>query len=100
MIGASPSPTGNPHALFTDAMASPLPTAKQSVSLASAGPRGSKIRRDPPPVAKELAVSDPDKRDARTVVFGILTFTLALVVIMIALASYSGWSPRDYVAHF
>ena len=86
-------------------MASPLPTEKQSVSLASAGPRGSKnvpgsrIRRDPPPVAKEIAVSDPDKRDTRTVVIGILMFTLALVVIMIGVASYSGWSPRDYVAH-
>ena len=86
-------------------MASPLPTAKQSVSLASAGPRGSKsvagarIRRDPPPVVKELAVSDPDERDARTVIFGILTFTLALLVICIGVASYNGWSPRDYVAH-
>ena len=92
-------------------MASPLPTGKQSVSLASPGVSGSKnvrgsksvagskIRRDPPPVAKELAVPDPDERDARTVVVGILTFTLALVIIMIGVASYSGWSPRDYVAH-
>jgi len=80
-------------------MASPLPTAKQSVSLASAGPRGSKIRRDPPPIAKEIAVPDSDKRDARTVIFGILTFTFALLVICIGVASYNGWSPRDYVAH-
>ena len=93
-------------------MASPLPTGKQSVSLTSSGASGtnhargskgvagSKIRRDPPPVVKELAVPDPDKRDARTVILGILTFTLALTVIMVAFASYSGWSPRDYVAHF
>ena len=91
-------------------MASPLKTEKQSVSLASANLRGShaargstsvpgsRIRRDPPPVVRELAVADPDKRDARTVVFGILTFTLALLVICIGVASYSGWSPRDYVA--
>ena len=92
-------------------MASPLPTGKQTVSLASPGLSGSKsvrgsnsvtgsrIRRDPPPLAKDIAVPDPDQRDTRTVVLGILTFTLALVVIMIGVASYSGWTPRDYVAH-
>ncbi len=80
-------------------MASPLTTAKQSVSLASSGVRVSKIRRDPPPVMKELEVPDPDKRDTRTVVIGILTFTLALLFIGIAVSSYVGWSPREYVAH-
>ena len=92
-------------------MVSPLASGKQTVSLASPGLSGSKsvrrsnsvtgsrIRRDPPPLAKDIAVSDPDQRDTRTVVLGILTFTLALVVIMIGVASYSGWSPRDYVAH-
>ena len=87
-------------------MASPLPTAKQSVSLASSSAPGSKsvggskIRRDPPPVAKEIAVTDPDQRDARTVVIGILSFTIALTIIMVAVASYSGWSPRQYTAYF
>ena len=92
-------------------MVSPLASGKQTVSLASPGLSGSKsvrrsnsvtgsrIRRDPPPLAKDIAVPDPDQRDTRTVVIGILTFTLALVVIMIGVASYSGWSPRDYVAH-
>ena len=80
-------------------MASPLTSAKQSVSLASSGPRVSKIRRDPPPAVKEIVVPDPDKRDARTVIVGILTFTLALLFIGIAVSSYLGWSPRDYVAH-
>ena len=92
-------------------MASPLASGKQTVSLASASLSGSnsvrgsksvpgsRIRRDPPPVAKDIVVPDPDQRDTRTVVVGILTFTLALVVIMIGVASYSGWSPRDYVAH-
>ena len=92
-------------------MVSPLASGKQTVSLASAGLSGSKsvrgsnsvtgsrIRRDPPPLAKDIAVPDPDQRDTRTVVLGILTFTLALVIIMIGVASYSGWSPRDYVAH-
>ena len=87
-------------------MASPLPTAKQSVSLASVGASGSKnvsgsrIRRDPPPAVKEIAVPDPDQRDARTVILGILSFTLALTIIMVALASYTGWSPRQYTAYF
>ena len=80
-------------------MASPLPTGKQSVSLVTPGARGSKIRRDPPPISNEIAVADPDERDARTVVLGILTFTLALVVILIGFSSIVGWSPRDYVAH-
>ena len=92
-------------------MVSPLASGKQTVSLASPGLSGSKsvrrsnsvtgsrIRRDPPPLAKDIAVPDPDQRDTRTVVLGILTFTLALLVIMIGVASYSGWSPRDYVAH-
>jgi len=86
-------------------MASPLPTGKQSVSLASPGlrgsksVRGSKIRRDPPPISNEIAVADPDERDARTVVLGILSFTLALLIIAIGVSSFLGWTPRDYVAH-
>lgn len=92
-------------------MVSPLPTGKQTVSLASPGLSGSKsvrgsnsvtgsrIRRDPPPVVKDIAVPDPDQRDTRTVVLGILTFTLALLVIAIGVSSFIGWSPRDYVAH-
>ena len=92
-------------------MASPLPTGKQTVSLASPGLSGSKsvrgsksvtgsrIRRDPPPLAKDIAVPDPDQRDTRTVVVGILTFTLALFIIFIGISSAVGWTPRDYVAH-
>ena len=80
-------------------MASPLASGKQSVSLAPNGVRVSKIRRDPPPVVKEIAVADPDKRDARTVVLGLLTLTLILVVIAVGVSSALGWSPRDYVAH-
>ena len=92
-------------------MVSPLASGKQTVSLASPGLSGSKsvrrsnsvtgsrIRRDPPPLAKDIAVPDPDQRDTRTVVLGILTFTLALLVIAIGVSSFIGWSPRDYVAH-
>ncbi len=92
-------------------MANPLRTGKQSVSLDSSGlggatrahgskgVPGSRIRRDPPPIVKEIAVRDPDKRDARMVIIGVLSFTLALTIIMIGAASYNGWSPRDYVVH-
>ena len=81
-------------------MASPLQTGKKSVNLAPSGapgPRVSKIRRDPPPAVKELAVRDPDERDQRDVVIGVLAFALAIFVILLSVAAYSGWSPRAYV---
>lgn len=89
-------------------MASPLPTGKQSVSLASASlsgsnslrgstaVRGSKIRRDPPPPVKKVSAADIEERDAWTVVIGIVTFALALVVIVIGVSNVAGWSPRQY----
>ena len=73
-------------------MASPTPTGKQSVNLASPEVRVSKIRRDPPPAVKELVVRDPEERDQRDVIIGVLTFALALFVIIFSFASYSGWS--------
>ncbi len=81
-------------------MASPLPTGKQSIDLAKGAVRGSRIRRDPPPVEKELVVSDPTEREARMVIIGIITFALAIVVITLGFASAAGWSPRQYTAHF
>jgi len=81
-------------------MASPLKTGKQAVDLAAPGARPSRIRRDPPPVVKEIAVPDPDERDARMVVIGIVTFALALFVIAIGFSSVTGWSPRQYTIHF
>ena len=81
-------------------MARPHPTAKPTVNLASnpapGGPRVSRIRRDPPPAKVEKIEVDPDERDQWAVIVGILTFALAIVVIIIAAASYSGWSPREY----
>ena len=80
-------------------MARPLPSGKQSVSLASSGPRVSRIRRDAPPPAPEVVVAERNERDARMVAVGIITFALALVVIGVAVMSYIGWSPRSYIAH-
>lgn len=81
-------------------MASPLQIGKQSVDMAGRAVRVSRIRRDPPPVVKQKPPRDPDERDARTVIIGILTFALALFVIVIAISSYAGWSPRHYIARF
>jgi hypothetical protein len=80
-------------------MASPLKTGKQSVNLAAGEVRVSRIRRDPPPAVKEIVVRDPEERDARTVVIGVVVFALALFVIAIGFSSFAGWSPRQYTAH-
>ena len=77
-------------------MASPLASGKQTVNLASKGVPGSRIRRDPPPKVKEIVVRDPKERDRRDVLIGILVFTLALFVIMLAFSAWSGWTPRSY----
>ena len=82
-------------------MASPQPTAKQTVNLATnpapAAPRVSRIRRDPPPAVKPAKiVLDPDEREQRDVAVGILAFALAIFVLTIAFASYWGWSPAEY----
>lgn len=77
-------------------MASPLHTGKQSVNLASDGVRVSKIRRDPPPVVKEIVVRERDEREAWVVVIGVVTFALALVIIVIGVASTGGWTPRQH----
>ena len=76
-------------------MAAPLPSAKKSVNLA-APVRGSRIRRDPPPVVKKTVARDPDERDMRAAVIGVIAFALAIVVITIAFSSGLGWSPSQY----
>jgi len=80
-------------------MAGPIQTGKQSVNLAASSAPGSRIRRDPPPVVKELVVRDRDERDARIVVIGVVTFTLALIIIVIGFSSAIGWTPRQYTIH-
>lgn len=77
-------------------MASPLKTGKKSVDLAAPSAPGSRIRRDPPPAVKELVVRDPHERDTRMVVIGVVTFALALFVILIGFSNAYGWSPSQY----
>lgn len=76
-------------------MANPLQTGKQSVNLGAPGAGASRIRRDPPPVVKAKVVLDPEEREQWAVVVGILTFALAIFVIILAFGSCSSWSPRE-----
>jgi hypothetical protein len=75
-------------------MAAPLQTGKSTVKLGPGGVRVSRIRRDPPPVAKKTVIPDRNEQDRREVPFGIIVFTLALVIAIVGLASF-GWSPRQ-----
>ena len=76
-------------------MAAPLKTGKQSVKL-GAPVRVSRIRRDPPPIAKKIIERDPDERDTRVVVIGVVAFAVAIFVLTVAFSAYQAWSPADY----
>ena len=76
-------------------MAAPLNTGKKSVNLA-APVRVSKIRRDPPPPVKKVEVRDPEERDTQMVIIGVVSFAVALFIVLIGFSAYSGWSPSDY----
>jgi hypothetical protein len=83
-------------ACIVRAMASPLQSRKPSVNLAAPAVRISRIRRDPPPVVKELTAADVKEQDARSVTVGILAFGLAIFVVLIAAGNATGWSPTNY----
>lgn len=83
-------------------MAQPLPVRKQAVDLAM-GPRkvGSRIRRAPPsPPEKKLSKAEVREREAWVIGTGILAVALALSVILLAAARWSGWSPAHYQVTF
>lgn len=79
-------------------MANPLQTGKKSVNLASPV-RASRIRRDPPPVAKKIVVRDPEERDQRTVVIGIASFAIAIAIITFGISIHYGGSSEETVVH-
>ena len=83
-------------------MASPLNTAKQTVNLAPAGsaPRGSRIRRNPPPAPKKEPVLDREDREKMSFLVGLMLITLALVAAIVGVGAYAGSSPRDYQLYF
>ncbi|HZB69170.1 MAG TPA: hypothetical protein VE403_02295 [Sphingomicrobium sp.] len=76
-------------------MAQPLHSRKQAVDLASAGPRVSRIRRDPPPAVKQTIV-ELEESDQTIVVVGVLVFALSIFVLVLAFGIYSTWSPSEY----
>ncbi len=80
-------------------MASPLPTRKKTVDMATPVLRVSRIRRDPPPPVKEVTPAEIEERDTRHILIGVLAFALALFVILIGVSNFAGWSPRQYTVH-
>ena len=82
-------------------MASPLKTTKATVDTSSRVP-GSRIRREPPAAApvKKLDIRDIDDRDRRLAIIGIISFALAMFVIVIGFAAMGGWTPSQYTARF
>jgi hypothetical protein len=83
-------------------MASPIPTGKQPVNLASSpvppGARVSRIRRDPPPPAaieKQVEI-DQLEQEQWGMVIGVVTLALAFFAIIFGLGISSGWSLSQY----
>src|SRR5687767_3091423 len=74
----------------------PNPAPGGASGAASSGPRVSRIRRDPPPIAKPVIEVDPDERDQWAVIVGILAFSLPIFFLPLAFGIYADWSPADY----
>ena len=47
-------------------------------------------------MVKQIELRDPKDLERRDAIIGILAFALAIVVIIVAVASYNGWSPQEY----
>jgi hypothetical protein len=77
-------------------MAAPLKTGKQTVDLAAGGVRVSRIRRNPPPAPKKEPILDREERETIGATVGVITISLALVVAILGVGIYAGWSPADY----
>ena len=78
-------------------MASASRPGKQTVDLAKTGPRVSRIRRDPPPPPpRKVSPGELRSREARIIVIGLVTFGLAIAVLLFHFGQWAGWSPADY----
>jgi len=81
-------------------MTRPAPSGKEYIDLAAEAAKPSRIRRDPPAAApKKTVVPDREIVDRRMVAIGILAIAVALVIIIIAVGSWMGWTPRQYTAN-
>ena len=76
-------------------MTRPLSSGKKSVNLAKPVAVVSRIRRDPPPKVKESLI-DRDERNRRDALIGVTAVTFAVLILVYAFGSYSGWTPREY----
>ena len=73
---------------------------KKTVNLAPPVAPVSRIRRDPPPAVKEKVLQTSDELDRWVVVVGVVSFALAVCVIIVAVVSYAGWpAPWQYTMH-
>jgi hypothetical protein len=87
-------------ARYDSAMASPLQSAKTTVNLAAAGPRVSRIRRNPPPPPAKAPVLDREDRDKLSATLGVFAIALALAAVIAGIGIHAGWTPRDYELHY
>ena len=78
-------------------MARSQPHAKTIVDLSKAGPKGSRIRRDPPPPPRKVTAGELRAREARIIVIGITAIGLALFVVLLSLDRFAGLSLADHV---
>jgi hypothetical protein len=62
-----------------------------TLEIAKAGePRASRIRREPPPPAKQrLLIHQPTEREAWTVAIGVLLFGIAIAIIILGFSDYT-----------
>lgn len=82
-------------------MARPLRTDKQTVDLRAAGPKVSRIRRDPPPPPpRKISPSELRSREARIILVGLIASGLILVILLVQIGRWAGWSPADYTIVF
>ena len=75
-------------------MASPFHSRKKPVDMAAPVLRVSRIRRDPPPVERKELVVDVEGREQWTVIIGVVTFAIAIFVLILAFGAVIRWGMK------